>query len=102
MRRAVTDGVPQGSVLGPTLWNIGFNGILKLQLPPGVQILCYADDTLVVACADAVDEVQHMVNKALDTLTKWIQLAELELAVDKTHCELFHSLISYVVSYQGN
>ena len=30
-----------------------------------------------------------MANKVLDTLTKWIQLAELELAVDKTEVMLF-------------
>ena len=87
--RAVTAGVPQGSVLGPTLWNVAFNGILKLLLPPGVQLICYADDTLVVACADTVAEVESRVNQALEALTKWIELAELELAVDKTEVMLF-------------
>lgn len=28
--------VPQGSVLGPTLWNVGYDGVLGLEMPPGV------------------------------------------------------------------
>jgi len=35
----VTCGVPQGSVIGPTLWNIHYDGLLRTQLPPGVEYL---------------------------------------------------------------
>ena len=89
MTRAVTAGVPQGSVLGPTLWNVGFNGIFKLQLPPGVQLICYADDTLVVASADTIPKVECRVNWALQAITRWIESVGLELAVDKTEVVLF-------------
>jgi hypothetical protein len=89
VKRSVTCGVPQGSVLGPTLWNVAFNDLLKVELPPGVQLICYADDTLVVGCADTIEEVESRVNQALDAVTRWIESAKLQLAVEKTEAILF-------------
>lgn len=47
--RRMYRGVPQGSVLGLMLWNFGYDVVLRAVLPPGFDVVCYADDTLVMA-----------------------------------------------------
>lgn len=47
----MTSGVPQGSVLGPLLWNIAFDGIPGSDVIQGCRVICYADDTLILASA---------------------------------------------------
>lgn len=46
--KLITRGASQGSVLGPLLWVLGFNPVLKSAMPDGVGIICYADDTLLI------------------------------------------------------
>lgn len=47
--RDVCAGVPQGSVLGPLLWNVAFDSVLRVFTEEGCNIIYYADDTLIIA-----------------------------------------------------
>ena len=39
----INGGVQQGSVLGFPLWNIMYDDLLKIQLPPGAEIVTFCD-----------------------------------------------------------
>ncbi|CAB0039258.1 unnamed protein product [Trichogramma brassicae] len=47
----VTAGVPQESVLGPILWNVMYDAVLRLNFGGNVKIVGFADDIALVAVA---------------------------------------------------
>lgn len=84
----VTSGVPQGSVLGPLLWNIMYNGIFDLQLPEEATVVGFADDIALLIRARFLDEVQLYANEAISTIKKWLTAMDLSLADHKTELVL--------------
>ncbi|CAH2108905.1 unnamed protein product [Euphydryas editha] len=89
-RRRVSCGVPQGSVLGPLLWNVGYDWVLRGTLPASVRVLCYADDTLVVAKGRDLQEVMRLATAGTTLVVGRIRALGLEVALTKTEALLFH------------
>jgi len=87
----VTAGVPQGSVLGPLLWNTVYDGVLKLPLPKSTNIVGFADDVALVGVAKEVAAVEAAANCAIRVVEEWLAVAGLELALHKTEAVLISS-----------
>ena len=74
-------GVPQGSVLGPLLFNIYLNDLLMFL--EETKVCNYADDTNIYACDPKIEAViAHLEHDALN-LTKWFPNNFMKLNEDK-------------------
>ena len=77
-------GVPQGSVLGPLLFNIYINDIFLLM--DGTEICSYADDTTLYSCDYEVNNVTTRLEQGANRLTAWLPENYMKLNEDK--CQL--------------
>lgn len=85
----MTAGVPQGSILGPLLWNITYDGVLRIEdLPAGVDLIAYADDLAVTIQAGTPEELEEVTNYTLQEINIWMQRHRLELAPSKSEAIL--------------
>lgn len=82
--RSITKGVPQGSSLGPILWNFTINKIDHglTDDPERFEVLAYADDIVVIYNGKDYDFLQYKINKLINNLT------ELRLEVEPNKCQL--------------
>ena len=56
----ITGAVPQGSVLGSPLWNITYDDLLKIQLPPGAEVTASADDAGLIITGKDLEEIRRI------------------------------------------
>ena len=82
-------GVPQGSVLGPTLFSI-FIYDLPSVLPPESTVL-FADDTTVYIISDDMSSLNSSLQLCLNLANMWMIKNGIKLNTSKTKYMLLHS-----------
>ena len=81
--KAVTSGVPQGSIVGPTLFVLFINDITA-NLSPGTNISLYADDTKIWRRIKTQDD-HWFLQSDINRLENWATTNKMKFHPDKTN-----------------
>ena len=85
--RETSVGVPQGSVLGPLLFNIYLNDLFLFVNDS--NICSYADDTTIYVCDRNNENVINRLENEAQILSEWFQNNCMKLNGDKCHLMIF-------------
>ena len=83
----VSHGVPQGSVLGPLLFNIYINDLFFLVTD--TEICNYADDTTIFSCGYEIDNILETLERDANLLSDWFVDNYMKMNDDKSHLLIF-------------
>ena len=81
--QTITMGIPQGTVLGPILFLIYINPLLK-EIDIRGSLLAYADDTVMVFSGDTWEGVKCLAESGLERVKNWFDYYRLSLNLNKT------------------
>ncbi|KAL7295034.1 hypothetical protein TKK_0011636 [Trichogramma kaykai] len=88
--KKVKKGAPQGSILGPDLWNICMDPVLREVQDRGGEIVAYADDLLLIvtgggrqACEDQGQDMTRLIARWADRLCLEISRSKTEMILLK-------------------
>lgn len=94
--RALTSGVPQGSVLGPILWNVMYDEVFQHELPHSVSVVGFADDVALVGTGRTTPLLlESDMNEALMKVADWLNGIGLSLAAQKSEAVMLTSRKGY-------
>ena len=89
--KLVSTGVPQGSIVGPLLFNIFFNDIIKASSK--FAFIIYADDTTLKSTLDLfrndTKKIPNSIISELKRIFKWLNVNKLCLNLSKSKCMPF-------------
>ena len=79
----IITGVPQGSILGPLLFNIYINDIFYFITE--INVANYADDNTPYAINESIENIINILESNSSTLIKWFNDNYLKMNTDKCH-----------------
>lgn len=92
-QRILKCGVPQGSILGPTLFIMYINDIVKIsQL---MKFVLFADDTNIICSGNNLEQLLEQITEEMNKLKNWFNENKLSLNLKKTKFMLFGNRKNY-------
>ena len=82
-------GCLQGSVCGPTFWNLILDELLETPLPDGCHIQAFANDVVLLVRAKDAQEIEHKTYDALKFIFDCGQSVKLSFSPEKTQAIYF-------------
>ncbi|XP_076299619.1 uncharacterized protein LOC143218370 [Lasioglossum baleicum] len=78
-------GVPQGSPISPTLWNVVYDELLELPFKDSIHVITYADDIALFMAADRLVNIKRDLEEAINNvIAPWLEDQGLQLSPEKT------------------
>ena len=86
----IRTGVPQDSNLGPLLFSIYINNLIKVRNK--LNFIMHADDTTIYFDLEDFEEnnLEHHINDELKRVNIWLKLNKLNLKTTKTKFLVYH------------
>ena len=84
-RLPLTKGVPQGSILGPVLFNLMVNDLIQSYQ----EMFAYADDCSFYQVASSPESALEMASQMYEEVERWYAANGLSLSAEKTKCIVY-------------
>lgn len=89
MKRKVLQGCPQGSVLGPFLWTIIMDNLLKSMKTSEVcRVVAFADDLMIAIKGKNKKDIESLADEQFATITKWGE--KYNMKINPTKSKILH------------
>ncbi|KAF0307586.1 putative RNA-directed DNA polymerase from transposon BS [Amphibalanus amphitrite] len=83
--RVFRAGLPQGSVLSPSLFVLWAAPLVEvIKKIPGCTPYMYADDTAVLCAGNTIEVARERAQRAADALTRWARESKMRVSGEKT------------------